>query len=250
MRTSGEMGRVGSLPGRAHQVGARPATATTCCHRRCTGRVRLRLTAWPSFQPVFIQRFYSKQDVIDACLASGHLPFLLDGRLAATMRGALPQLRLPSLRALTVEAWHQRSIADPARLSTLAAGMRAVDGAFCRWAAMLRQQPGALLGAWLRSSSAAGSSGAARLQQPAELPPATPHGQHGQSRRFTLDYVNDDRLERTLRFAAVRLRPAEGLHQLVRCGEAYSQRLHARGVWEAWLGSSGGTGSDVHESNA
>lgn len=55
---------------------------------RCTGRVQLRITAWPSFQPVFIQRFHSKQDVIDACLASGHLPFLLDGRLAATVRGA------------------------------------------------------------------------------------------------------------------------------------------------------------------
>ncbi|PRW45375.1 Patatin-like phospholipase domain-containing 1 [Chlorella sorokiniana] len=95
-------------------------------HQRCTGRVRLRVTAWPSLQPVFIQRFHSKQDVIDACLASGHLPFLLDGRLAATMRG-----------------------------------MRAVDGAFCRWAAMLRQQPGELLSALLRPASSSSSAAAA-----------------------------------------------------------------------------------------
>lgn len=61
-------------------------------HRRCTGQVRLRVTAWPSLQPVFIERFHSKEDVINACLASGHLPFLLDGRLAATMRGGLPGL--------------------------------------------------------------------------------------------------------------------------------------------------------------
>ena len=58
--------------------------------RRCTGRVRLRVTAWPTMQPIFLEAFRSKRDVIDACLASGHLPFLLDGRLAATLRGACP----------------------------------------------------------------------------------------------------------------------------------------------------------------
>lgn len=100
--------------------------------------------------------------------------------------------------------------------------MRAVDGAFCRWVALLRQQSSALV------------RGAA---------PASTLAPGGQRRRFVLDYVNDSQLAPLrMRFAAVRLRPAEGLHQLVQCGADYAARLHAQGVWSAWLngGSSGG----------
>jgi len=46
-----------------------------------------------------------------------------------------------------------------------------------------------------------------------------------------------------MRFAAVRLRPAEGLQELVRCGAAYAERLHAHGVWAAWLRGGGGSGA-------
>lgn len=147
-----------------------------------------------------------------------------------------------------------------------------MDGAFCRWAAMLRQQPGELLSSLLRPASAAtatSSSGApAQQQQQAVLwaggtaaagtaaspaGQAFPAGQAGaasggplgaaprfERSRFVLDYINDEQLGplRT-RFAAVRVRPAEGLHELVRCGAAYAQRLHAHGVWAAWLHGSG-----------
>lgn len=34
----------------------------------------------------------------------------------------------------------------------------------------------------------------------------------------------------------MRLRNAEGLEQLVLSGQEYAKRLHARGVWAAWLG--------------
>ncbi|KAL4855050.1 Cyclin-C1-2 [Chlorella vulgaris] len=82
-------------------------------HTRCTGRVRVRLTAWPSLQPIFLERFHSKADVIDACLASGHLPFLLDGRLAARLRGgkamdgAFCRLRFGAVRLRNAEGLEQ-----------------------------------------------------------------------------------------------------------------------------------------------
>jgi hypothetical protein len=58
--------------------------------------------------------------------------------------------------------------------------------------------------------------------------------------RFVLDYINDEQLgPLRMRFAAVRLRPTEGLQELVRCGAAYAERLHAHGVWAAWLRSGG-----------
>lgn len=144
--------------------------------------------------------------------------------------------------------------------------MRAVDGAFCRWAALLRQQPGELLRSWLGASTMASSStssrGSAAQEQastsagPSAPPAATPQqpgsppgmdtsqppqhaacsGHRGAS-RFVLDYINDDQLgPLRMRFAAVRLRPAEGLRQLVRSGAAYAERLQAHGVWDAWLG--------------
>lgn len=144
-----------------------------------------------------------------------------------------------------------------------AAGMRAVDGAFCRWAAVARQQPSALLSALLSPASAAASSGAAAGVQglPAHLagssgaPPGVASDQPGagaegivlpplQRGRFVLDYINDEQLAPLrMRFAAVRLRPAEGLQELVRCGAAYAERLHAHGVWAAWLRGGGGSGA-------
>ena len=260
---------------------------------------------WPTAQPATHLR--PKQDVIDACLASGHLPFLLDGRLAATMRGegrgvVRNEYCNSLLACVGVRAWasldvlHQHPGVDPAWVrgwrsacpcwhatapatpdcrclagTLCAAGMRAVDGAFCRWAAMLRQRPGELLSSLLRPTSTAAAlsgSGAPAQQQQAALwarstaaagatafpaAPAFPAGQAGaasggplgavprfERSRFVLDYINDDQLGplRT-RFAAVRVRPAEGLHELVRYGAAYAQRLHAHGVWAAWLRSNG-----------
>ncbi|KAL4452178.1 hypothetical protein ABPG75_007840 [Micractinium tetrahymenae] len=184
-------------------------------HERCTGRVRLRVTAWPSFQPVFLEAFRSKQDLIDACLASGHLPFLLDGRLAATLRG-----------------------------------MRAVDGAFCRWAAMLRQPSTLLRSGWHLPGSGCGSGPPTLPWEPAL--PATGAGSSSQaaplpqpsrepSSRFRLDYTFDDQLgPLRMRFAAVRLRSAAGLQQLVSSGHAYAERLQAQGVWAAWLAGAAG----------
>lgn len=40
-----------------------------------------------------------------------------------------------------------------------------------------------------------------------------------------------------IRFAAVRLRSADGLQQLVQRGFEYGQRMHRQGVWAAWLGA-------------
>ena len=153
------------------------------------------------------------------------------------------------------------TLLSPTPPANHAAGMHAVDGAFCRWAAMARQQPGALLSALLRPAGAAatsagaapgaeglpecwpGSSAAlngASSEQPGAgvegivLPPL-------QRGRFVLDYINDEQLAPLrMRFAAVRLRPAEGLQELVRCGAAYAERLHAHGVWAAWLRGGGG----------
>ncbi len=96
--------RTCALPASARRSRMKNPRLAAC---RCTGRVRLRVTAWPTLQPVFLEAFRSKRDVIDACLASGHLPFLLDGRLAATLRGAGPQpAGRPAWRGQDTVLWH------------------------------------------------------------------------------------------------------------------------------------------------
>lgn len=55
--------------------------------RRCTGRVKLVVTEVPSLRLQYIDSFESKQDVIDANMASVHIPFLLDGNPTTWFRG-------------------------------------------------------------------------------------------------------------------------------------------------------------------
>lgn len=123
--------------------------------------------------------------------------------------------------------------------------MRTVDGAFCRWAAMLRQ-PSVLLPSLWQAPGGRHGSGSAPLPQDLALPaPGVSSRSQGDAvhqpgsqvgSRFRLDYTFDDQLgPLRVRFAAVRLRPAAGLQQLVSSGHAYAERLQAQGVWAAWL---------------
>jgi hypothetical protein len=61
------------------------------CHIRCTNRVNISITTITmSFFPLHrkvINVFDSKQDVIDACLTSSHIPFFLDGNFSRTFHG-------------------------------------------------------------------------------------------------------------------------------------------------------------------
>lgn len=46
------------------------------------------VTKVPSFQLVYIDEFATKDELIDACMASGHIPFFLDWKATATYRCA------------------------------------------------------------------------------------------------------------------------------------------------------------------
>lgn len=58
---------------------------------------------------------YLQAEVVDACLASGHLPFLLDGRLSASVKGAhagvTGQALLPAMPALV--SWLPGRLCQP-----------------------------------------------------------------------------------------------------------------------------------------
>ncbi len=55
---------------------------------RCSnGKVQVVVTAFPRFKREIISNFNSKNEVIDACLASAHVPFLMDGKFAARING-------------------------------------------------------------------------------------------------------------------------------------------------------------------
>lgn len=60
-----------------------PSNAVQLSH----GRLKLVVTQIPSFEIAYVEDFTSKQDLIDACLASAHVPFFLDGRATCTYRG-------------------------------------------------------------------------------------------------------------------------------------------------------------------
>ena len=62
-----------------------PPNAAEMCHTR----LRLVLTQLPSIKPVAVQDFASRQELIDATMASVHVPFFLDGRPAVRFRGKL-----------------------------------------------------------------------------------------------------------------------------------------------------------------
>eukprot|EP00891_Asterochloris_glomerata_P007605 jgi/Astpho2/7605/Aster-x0325 len=55
----------------------------------CRTRLRLVVTQLPSIAPVAVQDFASRQELIDATMASVHVPFFLDGRPAVRFRGKL-----------------------------------------------------------------------------------------------------------------------------------------------------------------
>ena len=53
---------------------------------RCAGRLKLVVTAVPSMRLRALDCFHTKAELIDACLASAHVPFFLDGRGTARFR--------------------------------------------------------------------------------------------------------------------------------------------------------------------
>jgi hypothetical protein len=55
---------------------------------RCSGQVGIVVTRLPSLQQVLIDNFTSKADLINVAMASAHVPWFLDGRLARPCRGA------------------------------------------------------------------------------------------------------------------------------------------------------------------
>jgi hypothetical protein len=61
------------------------------CHITCSGKVNISITTitatcMPLHRKV-INEFCSKQDLIDACLTSSHIPFFLDGNFSRTFHG-------------------------------------------------------------------------------------------------------------------------------------------------------------------
>jgi hypothetical protein len=61
------------------------------CHTTCSGKVHISVTTITlSFKPLHrkvVSLFTSKEDLINACLASSHIPFFLDGYFSRTFRG-------------------------------------------------------------------------------------------------------------------------------------------------------------------
>jgi hypothetical protein len=55
---------------------------------RCRGRVNI-LVYRPMSSPYAVNDYATRDDLIDACLASAHVPLFMDGRLMATFRGRL-----------------------------------------------------------------------------------------------------------------------------------------------------------------
>jgi hypothetical protein len=56
---------------------------------RCTGRVTVVITMVPSLQMNGVSHFESKQDLIEALMASVHVPFAIDWRPVASYKGEL-----------------------------------------------------------------------------------------------------------------------------------------------------------------
>ena len=54
---------------------------------RCSGRLKLVVTSVPSLRLRALDCFQTRAELIDACLASAHVPFFLDGKGAARFRG-------------------------------------------------------------------------------------------------------------------------------------------------------------------
>uniref|UniRef100_A0A7S0WTC8 Patatin n=1 Tax=Chlamydomonas leiostraca TaxID=1034604 RepID=A0A7S0WTC8_9CHLO len=56
-------------------------------HELCRGRITVVVTTLPDMAQVGISDYTSKKDLIDACMASSHIPLLLDMRLTKRHRG-------------------------------------------------------------------------------------------------------------------------------------------------------------------
>ncbi|KAG7671269.1 putative Omega-hydroxyceramide transacylase [Nannochloris sp. 'desiccata'] len=54
---------------------------------RCSGKVQVVVTAVPRLKREIISNFKNKNEVIEACLGSAHVPFLMDGKFAARIKG-------------------------------------------------------------------------------------------------------------------------------------------------------------------
>lgn len=56
-------------------------------HERCRGRITVVVTTLPTWRQVGISDFSDKRDLIDAVMASSHIPLVLDRRVAKHCRG-------------------------------------------------------------------------------------------------------------------------------------------------------------------
>jgi predicted patatin/cPLA2 family phospholipase len=57
------------------------------CHLLCSGRVFISLTKIPSLRRIVVSKFTSKNDLIQACLCSVHIPYFLDGKFSRMYNG-------------------------------------------------------------------------------------------------------------------------------------------------------------------
>jgi hypothetical protein len=57
------------------------------CHIISSGRVFISLTKIPSFRRVVISKFISKNDLIQVCMCSVHIPYFLDGKFSRMYNG-------------------------------------------------------------------------------------------------------------------------------------------------------------------
>lgn len=92
-----------------------PINLLALCACRCNGRVQVCVTVLPAFRPVLLDTFASRAELVDACLASAHVPFFMDGKFAASIKGASSKNKfassalvvsfLPSVMS-TVHEWY------------------------------------------------------------------------------------------------------------------------------------------------
>jgi len=57
-------------------------------HIRCTNRIRILLTRVPGFRQQYVSQFASREELIDAVMASVHVPFFLNWKPLKSFRGA------------------------------------------------------------------------------------------------------------------------------------------------------------------
>lgn len=55
--------------------------------QRCSGNVHVTMIKVPSFKKTTLSHFENRRELIDACLASTHVPFIMDGHFCTKFRG-------------------------------------------------------------------------------------------------------------------------------------------------------------------